>query len=191
MNTRSSTELLDVLDSRAAENRSIVQRLRQLSDEELNRRPHPKAWTALEALEHLNIWSCDYLLRVEAALGSTSTRATPEFRSTWIGNQFAAGMKPGAKARKVPTLKKLNPRRQSRSLDRSVVATWLANAERQRQLLSAARSVDLNRVKIKTVLTVLLSMRLGDTLRMMVYHDWRHVEQAERATRGLAGIRTE
>jgi hypothetical protein len=50
--------------------------------------------------------------------------------------------------------------------------------------------VNLTEVKIPTALTFLIKMRLGDVLRMMVYHDWRHVEQAERATQGLAGVRT-
>jgi len=190
MKTRSATGLLDALTARAVENLSIVRQLEQCSDEELNLRPDPRAWTALEALEHLNIWSRDYLLRTEAAVADSLTQPNPEFTSSWIGNKLAVAMKPGEKTHKIPTLRKLNPRTEPRPLGREVIDTWLTNADRQQQLLGAARSVDLNRVRIKTVLTSLISMRLGDVLRMMVYHDWRHVEQAERATRGLAGVRT-
>ena len=188
MKARSATELLDHLILRAEENHQIVTALSRLSEQELHQRPQPDAWSALEAIEHLNLWNDLYLGRTEAAIANTTTSPSPEFTSSWLGNKFAAGMKPGSKTRKVPTLRKLKPR--TEGLTKATIDTWLKDAERQRSLLDEARAVDLTRVKIKTALTSLLSMRLGDALRMIVYHNWRHIEQAERATRGLAGIRT-
>jgi hypothetical protein len=188
MKARSTTELLDALDERARQNREIVRSLAELPDESLHLRPRPDSWNALHALEHINLWMKEYLPRTERAIRESTTTPSPTFTSSWLGNKFAAGMKPGPATRKVPTLKRLKPDR--RELDRSVIDHWLEHAEQQQQLLRDARKVNLTEVKIPTALTSLIKMRLGDVLRMMVYHDWRHVEQAERATQGLAGVRT-
>ncbi len=182
MNPRSAPELLDRLDARLRENIALAEKLRQLPDAELQRRPSPKAWSALEAVEHVNIWNGEYLQRIAAALEDHGTSAQPTFTSSRIGNFFAGGMKPGPKTRKIPTLKRLNPIR--RDLDRSVLDHWLAIATRQQQLLGQARGADLTEIIIKTALSSLIRVRLGDVLRMMVYHDWRHLEQAERAVHG-------
>jgi hypothetical protein len=189
MKARSTSELLAALEKRADRNLRIVRSLAELPDSTLHLRPRPDSWNALQALEHINLWMSEYLPRTERAIRDSTTAPSPTFTSGWLGNKFAAGMKPGPQTRKVPTLKRLKPDR--RELSRDVIDVWLENAERQRHLLRDAHSVDLSRVKVPTALTALIRMRLGDVLRMMVYHDWRHVEQAERATRGLAGIRTE
>jgi hypothetical protein len=49
------------------------------------------------------------------------------------------------------------------------------------ELLEAARTVDLTRTKTGISITNLIKLRLGDTLRVVVYHNWRHIEQAQRA----------
>ncbi len=182
MKARPTTELLDRLEDRLRKNRTLAEQLNLLPDADLQRRPAPGAWSALEAVEHLNIWSGDYLDRVEAALHDHGTRPKDSFTSSWIGNFFAASVKPGPKTRKLPTLKKLNPIH--RDLTRDGLHTWLANCDRLEALLRQSRSADLKRVRIKTVLSSLIHMRLGDILRMMVYHDWRHLEQAARASGG-------
>ncbi len=185
MKARSAPELLEALDLRHRQNIALAQDLQQLPTEGLAQRPRPNAWSALEAVEHVNIWNGDYLPRMEAVLQDHGTDPQETFTSTRIGNFFAASVKPGEKSRKIPTLKKLNPIH--RDLDRRVLDHWLHNAERLTVLLEKARSADLNELRIKTVLTSLIRMRLGDVLRMMVYHDWRHLEQAGRAAAVLPG----
>ncbi|PPK85141.1 DinB family protein [Neolewinella xylanilytica] len=185
MKARSATELLDRLEQRLRQNITLAYALRELSDTALRKRPAPEAWCALEAVEHVNIWNADYLDRLAVALDRHGTSPAPTFASSRIGNFFVGSVKPGPKTRKIPTLKRLNP--VHRDLDHAVLDNWLRQAELQERILRKARTADLNRIRIKTALTSLIKMRLGDVLRMMVYHDWRHLEQACRA----AGVRVD
>ena len=179
MKARSTTELLDRLEARLRENITLAYALRELPESALRSRPAPEAWCALEAVEHVNIWNADYLERLSKALDQHGTSPVATFTSSRIGNFFVGTVKPGPKTRKISTLKRLDP--VHRDLDHTVLDNWLRQAERQEKMLLKARTADLNRVQIKTALTSLIKMRLGDVLRMMVYHDWRHLEQACRA----------
>ncbi len=180
MTPRSAPKLLKRLQDRHHKNISLARSLHELPDECLRQRPGPKSWCALEAVEHTNIWNRDYLARVEAALADHGTAARETFTSTRLGNFFVSSVKPSPKTRKIPTLKRLNPIH--RDLDRKVLDEWLVNSGRLTAVLEEAEWANLNQVKVPTALTSLISLRLGDTLRMMVYHDWRHLRQGWKAT---------
>ena len=179
MKTTSSTELLDHLEARHAENLRLLNLLRELPDDRLRQQPAAGGWNALQAIEHLNIWTAGYLDRIDEQLRSHGTRAKPTFRSTRIGNFFVKMSKPGPETMKIRTLKAYDTK--GRSLDGTVLETFLRNHARLGDLLQRARLADLTEIRITTFLTSLIKMRLGDTLRMLVYHDWRHLEQACRA----------
>ncbi|MBB4080277.1 hypothetical protein GGR28_002907 [Lewinella aquimaris] len=188
MKSRSTPDLLNTLDARVRQNLELLERLRQLPDEALQRRPGPEAWTALEALEHLNVFNGAYLPRTRRAIERGKTMSpSPTFTSSWLGNVVASWAQPGAKTIKLPTLRKMNPKR--KILDRTALDNCLANERELQAMIADARGLDLTGLKIKTIESSLVKLRLGDVLRMLVNHDWRHIEQAERATRGEAGIR--
>ena len=179
MKAQSSTRLLDWLDERVRVNLDLINALESLTDARLRQTPASGGWNALQAVEHVNSWNRGYLERVSAALRDHRTTSAAYFSSTWIGNYFATMLKPGPESKKIATLKSFNP--QGQQLDRRVLATFRRQTAELQRLLGEARRADLNRIRIKTVLTSLIKMRLGDVLRMMVYHDWRHLEQACRA----------
>ncbi|MGB3800065.1 MAG: DinB family protein [Lewinella sp.] len=180
MKARSTTELLDRLQSRIEENLLLARKLAQLPTDQLRKRPAPGSWNALECLEHLNRLNAPYHERIFAALDNAGSRpAVATFTSGWIGNKMAASMKPVPGTKAVPTLKKMNPA--GAVLDRSILDRFLADERQLRGFIDRARNVNLNRVKIRSPLVWILRLRLGDTLRLLTYHDWRHLEQACRA----------
>ena len=179
MTPRSSSELLAKLRERVNLNLAAGERLRALPDEQLNRRAAPKSWSALEAIEHLNRYGDFYHPAFATAIDGASGPVGETFTSSWLGNKFAAGMKPGPKTRKVKTFPSKNPL--GSQLDRGVLDTFV---EQQRQLLALldrAATVDLTRTRVPTTLSRFVNLRLGDGLRTIIYHDWRHTEQALRA----------
>jgi hypothetical protein len=65
-------------------------------------------------------------------------------------------------------------------LDRSVVETF-ANQQRQiPDLLHAARTVDTIRTRTSISIYNWIKLRLGDTFRVVIYHNQHHLDQAER-----------
>ena len=188
MKSQPATELLDALAARAQQNIVLLEQLARLPDKSLHLRPRPKAWTALEALQHLNVFNHEYFRRTKVAIDNGQPATGREFTSSWLGRVAANWARPGAKTIKLPALKKMNPRK--RKLDRRVVDHCLKNEQLLATMIEDARSIDLITTKITTTELPLVKLRIGDALRLFVNHDWRHLEQAERATRGEAGIRT-
>ena len=55
--------------------------------------------------------------------------------------------------------------------------------EQQRQilaLLDQAKGVNLDQIKTGISLTKWIKIKLGDTFRVLIYHNQRHIKQAER-----------
>lgn len=50
------------------------------------------------------------------------------------------------------------------------------------ELLEKSRNVDLMKIKIPLTISRWIRLRLGDILRIVIYHNERHIRQAIRAT---------
>lgn len=185
MKARSTTDLLDALTKRTEENLRFAEGFLALPSEALHLRPRLDAWNALECLAHLNYYSDYYLPEIRKQIGKTKYKgAQPTFTSSWLGNKFAAGMKPGEKMRKVSTPKGANPKNFPHPVTEAALPEFIAHQKDTLELLRMAANVDLTRTKTGTSLTELIRLRLGDTLRVVIYHNWRHMEQARRAVEG-------
>ena len=182
MSPRNSAELLSRLTEITQRNLAAGRTFAAMGDAQLQQKPHSKAWNAVECLAHLVHYGNFYLPEVRRRIETTKyNEAQSTYTSSWLGNKFAAGMKPRPKTRKVSTFKSANPINFSTPPDRSVIATFIDQQEELLQLLKMAGGVDLTRTKTSISITRLIKIRLCDTLRVMVYHDWRHVAQAQRA----------
>jgi hypothetical protein len=184
MKARSTSDLLKVLTERTEENLRIAETFLALPSETLHRRPRPDAWNALECLAHLNYYSNYYLPEIRKQIQNTKYKgAQPTFTSSWLGNKFAAGMKPGDKMRKVSTPKGANPKNFPHPVTAAALPEFIAYQKETLELLQLAAGIDLTRTKTGTSLTELIRLRLGDTLRVVIYHNWRHIEQAQLGVR--------
>lgn len=154
---------------------------------ELTWRPAPESWNILECLEHLNLYGDFYLPEIEKSIQNSKTTSEPEFRSGLLGNYFANSMLPKAQLNKMKTFKNKNPIHAD--LDKAVIDRFIAQQLHLLELLEAARQVSLNKIKIKTTLSSLLRLKLGDTFRFFVHHNIRHGKQIEHiaARRKAAG----
>lgn len=176
-----SSQLIDDLQARLDRATLTVQKLQQLSEEQLNFKKSPTSWSVLECLEHLNLYGDFYLPELENQMLKNSDKpARAIFKSGVLGNYFAKMMLvEGDKMTKMKTFKDKDP--SNSNLPKTTLERFLKQQEKMRWLLEQARKSDLQSITIGITLTRLLRIRLGDGFRFNVYHIERHVLQAEKA----------
>ncbi|MBK6952324.1 MAG: DinB family protein [Crocinitomicaceae bacterium] len=156
--------------------------LKEKTLEHLNHKSSAQSWSALQCIEHLNLYGDFYLPEIEKQLaGKPKVNAKTIFKSGVIGNYFANLMLP----KKTGSLKKMkapvDKTPASSDLTLLSIDRFLKQAEKLKQLLQQAEQVDLTKTKTAISLTKMIRLRMGDTLRFVVYHIERHLAQAERA----------
>jgi hypothetical protein len=160
-----------------------LKQLQQTSKNQLQQRSHAKAWSALECIDHLNRYGDFYIPEVRNRIAQAQKSKTISFKSSWLGEYFAQSMFPDETQKGMKTFKKMNP---SGSL------TELIQIEKFGEQLNQWKDLlieldDYNWMTIKTSISIsnIVKLRLGDTLRVVIYHNERHIQQAFRAA-GLA-----
>lgn len=171
--------LLQDLKERTQEVIQRIEPLQNLSDALLNHQATTKSWSALECLEHLNRYGDFYLDELEQQMKKSPYRAVVAFKTGWLGNWFANSVADKPQLNTMPSPPSMNPT--GSHVNRQVIDTFLQQQQRMLALLADAASVDLTKTKTGITLTRWIRLRLGDTFRVVVYHNQRHVSQALRA----------
>lgn len=171
--------LLQDLKERTQEVIHRIQSLQNVPDNILNSQATTKSWSALECLEHLNRYGDFYLDELEQQMAKSKHSAAPTFQTGWLGNWFANSVADKPKINTMPSPPSMNPT--GSQVDRDVVDIFLQQQQRMLGLLEQAAQVDLTKTKTGITLTRWIRLRLGDTLRVVIYHNQRHVSQALRA----------
>ena len=173
-----SGALISDLEERTRYNLGQAEKFLQLSPEELNRKPSPDSWSVLECFEHLNRYGDFYLPEIGKKLINNTTTPDQEFKSGFVGNYFAEMMLPGENVKKMKTFKSMNP--SGSKLDKTVLTRFIAQQKKLLELLEKASKVSLTKTKTSISISKLVKLKLGDTFRVLIYHNYRHVEQAKR-----------
>lgn len=173
-----STDLLQDLLERTQEIKIKAERFKTLPLETLNWKKSPESWSVLECLEHLNRYGDYYIPEIEKRIIASPHRPTEKFQSGWLGNYFAETMLPKAKLNRIKTFKSMDPI--GSNLNVSVVITFLDQQQAILNLLEKSKEVDLNKTKTGISISKWIKLRLGDTFRVVIYHNQRHLAQAER-----------
>lgn len=176
-----STILLRQLASQVQELHTTVDtQLRRLSLAQLNRKPGPTSWSALECLEHLNRYSRFYNAELTRALQpSAASAAHPhEVEFSWLGRKSYDTVKPD-NGKQHKTVKHMDPA--GSQLGPEVVTEFLAHQTRLLELLHGAQDINLNRKAVRIEFFKLLKLKVGEAMQFVVAHEQRHVQQALRA----------
>ncbi|MCB0761278.1 MAG: DinB family protein [Flavobacteriales bacterium] len=170
--------LLSELSSITHRNIQYLEQLASLSDAELAVRPAEGKWNALECVEHLNMYGRFYIPEIGKCMGAKPNSGGEDvFKSGVLGSYFANAMKPDAKPMK--TMKSTDT--YSQPVDRPVIDECLDQQRELLKLLEQASAVHLTNVKTSISISSLIKLRLGDTFRVVIYHNERHLQQALRA----------
>ncbi|MBR9919797.1 MAG: DinB family protein [Bacteroidetes bacterium] len=179
-------ELIEDLIQRTQDHLNRVEKLKELSAERLNKKPAPESWSVLECIEHLNRYGDFYIPEFKRRIEKAPRNPSPVFKSGWLGNYFAKSMLPKEKLNKMNTFKSMNPG--GSNLDKSVLEKFTRQQKQLLQLLEQARKVNLQKTKTNISISKWIKLRLGDTFRVVVYHNFRHVVQAEKVVKGAVAI---
>jgi len=172
-------ELIDDLIQRTKKVLNAAERYSQLDLEILNWRPAEKKWSVLECLEHLNRYGDFYLPEIEQKItkGKLETEDSI-FKSGWLGNYFAKSMLPKEKLNTMNTFKSMNPL--GSDLDKKTIEKFIFQQKQTLQFLQNARQINLVKTKTSISISKWIKLRLGDTFRIVIYHNQRHIVQAEK-----------
>ncbi|MBO9595044.1 MAG: DinB family protein [Niabella sp.] len=180
--TIQSQPLLDALTGLSKEHIRFAETLQTLPDATLTRRPAAGGWNVLECIEHLNRYSAYYLEAIQTCIRNAGSQPSAVYKPGWLGNYFSKVIHPDTSAKKMKTPAPMNT--QDAPLTRSVLTAFISNQQQLTGLLKAAQQVDLGKEKTGTSLSKLIRLKLGDTLRFVVYHNERHTRQARKALAG-------
>lgn len=154
-----------------------AERLMNIDLKSLTWRQNETSWNILECLEHLNLYGDFYLPQIESKISDSNTKPETEFTSGFLGNYFAKSMLPKEKLNKMKTFKDKNPL--NSKLDKTVIEKFIHQQIKLLNLLDQSRSVSLNKVKIRTSISSLIKLKLGDTFQFLINHIVRHINQIE------------
>lgn len=177
-------ELIQDLIDRTKDYLNQLTVIKELSIEKLNFKSNPEKWSVLECVEHLNRYGYFYLPEIENRISQSQSVADDEFKSGLLGNYFANSMLPKEKLNTMKTFNSMNPA--GSDLDKTSIETLIEQQHKMLDLLSQARTVSLNKTKTSISISKLITLKLGDTFRVVVYHNYRHMVQMENILKELS-----
>ncbi|MEQ7798646.1 DinB family protein [Pedobacter sp. ASV1-7] len=160
------------------EHLETVNQFIEMPEEILSKRPVTGGWTAFECIEHLNIYGRYYLPKVKSGLSSAPDKEDSMYKSGLMGNYFVNIMRPFPHGKKMSTLKKTDPKFQV--LDISAVQEFRNQLLELQELIQISGGKDLRSKKIPMSIFPILKLQIGDILQMVIYHNGRHLDQAQR-----------
>ena len=173
--------------------RGVIEGWRAHTDATLSARPAPRAWSAIDCIEHVGRANSIYLRHIDSAIERAGKRRPPvaTFHPGAVGELMFRTLKPKPAVRpdgdtrqvrtKMPTLGSFDPTKDAVPPDPTeTLELFGRQLEQMNAVAERMERVDLH-LRTKTLLGPLLQLRIGDVLRYLVAHTDRHIVQAERA----------
>lgn len=174
-----SKQLIEDLKAKTKVILDQVEELKSQKIHTLNRKSSEDSWSALECLEHVNRYGRFYIPEMNQQISQSKHKKSDWFLSGWLGNYFAKSMIPNKDMKAIKTFKSMNPN--GSKLDESVLEEFINQQYEILEILEKSGEIDLSKTKTATSISKLIRLRLGDTLRVVIYHTERHMLQAQRA----------
>ncbi len=187
--TFDQNELIDDLVARCQKGQEGLERMKTASLESLNYKEDEKTWSVLECIEHLNRYGRFYLPEIDRRMQKgKDLKTTGSFKSGVLGNYFAKSVSPKETLNTMNTFSNMNPN--NSDLGMETLEEFEGQLTEMIGLLEAARHLSLKRIKTAISISKVIKLRLGDTFRVVIYHNDRHLVQAKKAL-NLATSRAE
>ena len=179
----SSQELLQKIKQEIqAQKQKVEQVLQQYPDEVLFFRANPESWNILECLEHLNLVYDYYLPQIQKGiLKGQHLSAKEHFKPGWFGNFMTNGMQPKSSGKigfKTKTFQKTTPQVTVEDKNK-VIADFLKNQDAFLSYIEKSGELDLEKIKVVSLIGSILKFKLGDAFRFLTAHNNRHFQQIE------------
>lgn len=170
-------ELIAELIEKTRININKVEKLRELSEKELNYKESTGKWSVLECIEHLNLYGDFYNPEIRKNIEASHSKPSKTFKSGIIGNYFVNTMLPRKKLNKMKTFKDKKPL--GSSLDINVLDRFISQQKEFLELIEKSKNISFAKTKTAISISKLIKLKLGDTFRFIIAHNERHLIQAE------------
>lgn len=148
-----------------------------LNDSELNSKPNPEAWSILECLAHLNLYSEYYIPEIKKVMSKAAGSSAPEkIKWSWFGKMSVEKIAI-SNSQKMKTISRMNPA--NSDLDSSIVEEFLEFNAVLKTLSFDSKSLNYNKKGIRVEFLKILKLNLAETLVFMMEHQNRHLIQAQ------------
>jgi hypothetical protein len=173
-----TTELIQELTEITNNNICEVEKFKTLNKGQLNAKPNETSWSILECLEHLNLYGDFYIPEINKRMNNSNIPSVENFKTGVLGNYFAKMLAPKEKLNKMKTFDSMNPL--DSNLDESIINRFLNQQQDLLEIIEIAKTKNLNKIKTSISISNLIKLKLGDTLRVVIYHNKRHMFQAKK-----------
>lgn len=173
-----SKKLLQDLLEITRENLNTVENLKNQSTDYLNWKQNPESWSVLECIEHLNKYGDFYIPEITNKIKTSKHKSSEEFKSNWLGRYFSKSVSYNEDLNKMKTFKSMNPI--NSKLNIKTLEKFINQQHQIIELLDKSKNVNLDKTKTAISISKLINLRLGDTFRVLIYHNERHIRQAEK-----------
>lgn len=171
------SKLINALRDLTHSAKEEVLEFKKYTPEQLNYKSNETDWSILECIEHLCLYGKFYLPEIENRIMKAHHAKPSYFKSGYLGNYFVNIIK-ASSTKKMKATKQMEVT--GSELTMSTINQFLKQLEWLDSLLVKSEKVNLTKVKTSISLSNFIKLRLGDTLRFLVYHNERHLIQAKR-----------
>ncbi|MCG8576305.1 MAG: hypothetical protein MI810_15565 [Flavobacteriales bacterium] len=181
-------ERLNLLEAR-------MKKMEQKSLQELIKRPGEKSWSALEAIEHMNMGYIVYEPKIETALKqlSTSDPLTESVRSTAIPSFLIKRFPPqkGKIRFKMKTMRSFQPVLEINTIRETELADYFErfyrSLDKLKEFILAYRQTKVEKVRFNSAIGAIVKFNVAEAVEFILCHNERHCLQAEKALNILEG----
>lgn len=176
-----SLKLIDELSDLTQRLKEDAIQFKSLDVSQLNSKPSEESWSSLECLDHLVLYGDYYINELSDRIEASSKPSTSYYKTGLIGDYFAKMMIPKEDMKKMKSPKDKIPRKSNLSV--ATIDEFIAQQDHLLDILEKAKNTDLGKVRCSISISKMIKLKLGDTLRFVIYHNWRHMDQAIKATK--------
>ena len=173
-----SKNLIQNLLEITLENLNAVENLKNQPIDFLNWKQDSENWSALECIEHLNRYGDFYIPEIANKIKNSKYKSSEIFKSNWLGKYFSKSVSYNEDLNKMKTFKSMNPL--NSKLNIKTLEKFINQQHQIIELLDKSKFVNLDKTKTAISISKLIKLRLGDTFRVLIYHNERHIKQAEK-----------
>ena len=150
-----------------------------LSENQINWKPSAEKWSIGECIEHLVVTQKLYNSKLTELqlLFEDLGEGSFKFKHTFSGRLILKYVDPDSTTR-TKTFKVFKPI--IRQINTNIISSFCEGVETMISFAEKLHGADLTKLKISSPLTKLLRMNVGDALLINLYHDKRHLNQAEK-----------
>jgi hypothetical protein len=175
--------LLQDLFDRNEQCLQILQELQTVSEQKLTVKKGKQHWSALECVDHMLRYLASGLPKVRACLTESNLWLSYDtvYKATIAGDYLAKVLLPNAHNEIVKSKARLTKKPKFAQDDTSILLELETRLLELKEICSHSDKYDCNKKLIPLTMLPIFKLNLGDKLRILIYHNQRHLHQAIKA----------